>query len=38
MRDRLDDVVDATERAWLQASAQWHGTRPSRADSSHTPQ
>ncbi|MEZ0050395.1 cell wall-associated NlpC family hydrolase [Mycobacterium sp. MAA66] len=32
MRDRLDDIADATERAWLQASAQWHGTAASRAE------
>ena len=32
VRDRLDEVADATERAWVQASAQWNGSAASRAE------
>lgn len=32
VRDRLDEVADATERAWVQASAQWNGTAATRAE------
>jgi len=32
VRDRIDEVADATERAWVQASATWHGSAADRAE------
>jgi cell wall-associated NlpC family hydrolase len=32
VRDRLDEVADATERAWVQASAHWNGSAAARAE------
>jgi peptidoglycan DL-endopeptidase CwlO len=32
VRERLEEVADATERAWVRASAQWHGSAAAQAE------